>query len=130
MIKKEAQFTIRFRHWIKANPMPSGAFELKSTRGENRFPFRELQEHQEQALLASKSKEGLFFKIPDIGVAYNPFDCFYLRNAYAWVVIEYPQGFVIIDIDNFILARSKTKEKSLTWARAQEISHQTIRKNR
>ena len=120
-MKKEANFTLRFRHWLKANPMPSCAFELKQTTGTS-LPFSAVAEHQIDALLASKSKEGFLYKIPDDSRSVKPYDLFYLRNAFAYVVIRYPRAFHVIDIDTFLLEKARSKRKSLTHSRAQEIS--------
>lgn len=119
-MKKEANFTLRFRHWLKANPMPSAAFELKQCSGS--LPFSALADHQVDALLAVKSDTGLLYKAPDDSRSVKPFDLFYLRNTYAYVVIKYPRSFHIISIDTFLLEKKRSKRKSLTESRARDIS--------
>lgn len=100
-MKQEATFTTKFRRWAAEN-IGTGAYEIKHTRGSNSFSCAELKEHQRDALLAAKGKYGLAFKIPDEGYSYRPFDMFVLKKAPAWVVIAYPKGFVVIDIDKFL----------------------------
>lgn len=122
MKKREADFGTLFRHWLKANPMISGAFELKQVRA-NAIPFSAVKEHQLDALLAVKSKQGILYKAPDDSRGVKPFDFFYLRNALSFVVIKYPKFFVLIEPEDFIKERDiLSKRKSLTSARAKAIS--------
>lgn len=124
-MKKEANFTLRFRHWLKANPMPSAAFELKQCASS--LPFSAVAEHQVDALLAVRSESGLLYKAPDDSRSVKPFDLFYMRNTYAYVVIKYPRSFHIISIDTFLLEKKRSKRKSLTETRAKEISVVSVR---
>lgn len=119
MKKREAEFTVTFRHWLRAHPMYSAAFELKQTRS-NVLAFNDVKEHQLAGLQAAK-KDGLLFKLPDDSRGIKPFDLFYLRHAYAWVVIRYPKAFYIIDVDMFIYEKKISTRKSLTEARAGDI---------
>lgn len=124
-IKREADFGTYFRHWLKANPMFSGAFELKQTTGKS-IPFSDVQPHQIEALEAANSKHGILYKAPDDSRGIKPFDYFYLREAPAWVVIKFPDAFHIISIGNFIMEKKKSDRKSLTSARAREISTKSV----
>lgn len=130
MKKREADFGTYFRHWLKANPMFSGAFELKQTTGKS-MPFSDVQDHQIEALQAANSKHGILYKAPDDSRGIKPFDYFYLRNAPAWVVVKFPDAFHIISIGNFVAEKEKSKKpkerKSLTSARAREISVVSVR---
>lgn len=125
----EAKFTIMFRHWLKANPLPtSAAFELKYT-DTDRMNFAVVQEHQLKALTTVKYKQ-LLYKAPDDSRQTKPFDLFYLSNEAAYVVIKYPDGFYLIDVDDFIYEKNQSREKgiySLTSARAHEISAYSVR---
>jgi len=105
--------------------MPSSAFELKQCSGS--LPFSAVAEHQVDALLAVKSDSGLLYKAPDDSRSVKPFDLFYMRGAYAYVVIKYPRSFQIISIDTFLLEKGRSKRKSLTEARAKEISVISVR---
>ena len=119
--KREAKFTLQFRHWLKKNPMMSGAFELKQSIT-NSLPFSAVREHQVDALLATNSDKGLLWKIPDDSISSKPYDLFYLRNAGAWVVIKYPDCFCIININLFLEEKTCSLRKSLTSSRAKEIA--------
>ena len=97
MRKDEARFATRFRKWAR-DRVGQGAYELKHTRGSDRFRMSELKEHQRDFLKAANGRAGLVYKIPDDGVAHKPFDMFVLKRTPAWVVIAYPAGFAVINI--------------------------------
>lgn len=118
-MKREAKFNSEFRKWLKESPLLSSAIELKQTTT-NSLPFSALAPHQEMALLASKHNS-LMFKLIDAGYQ-NPFDMFFLVKSGAWVVIKYPEGFYVVDIDDFIKERESSDRKSLTEERAKEIA--------
>lgn len=122
MQKVEAKFTLLFRHWLKVNPMQSAAFELKQCGSS--IPFSAIRLHQVDGLRASKSDNGLLYKLPDDSAGMKPYDLFYLRHAKAYVVILFraQRFFVLLDIDDFMLEWQTSKRKSLTADRAREIS--------
>jgi hypothetical protein len=117
--KKEADFGLQFRKWMKENPQMTGAFELKQTEGS--LPFSSVKDHQLAALLAAKYK-GLLWKIADDSKGVKPFDYFYLREACAYVVIKFPDVVCFIDVDDFILEKAKSIRRSLTSKRAKEMA--------
>lgn len=125
MKKREANFGLTFRHWLKANPLISGAFELKQTTS-NALAFNAVKDHQIDALLASESKTGILYKAPDDSMGIKPFDYFYLRNALSFIVIKYPKFFVLIEPERFLKEKKESKRKSLTSSRASEIAAYTI----
>lgn len=126
MQKREANFTLTFRHWLKAHPMPvSAAFELKQTTL-NMIPFSVVEEHQIEALRAVQTESGLLYKAPDDSRGYKPFDLFYLRRSPGFVVIKFRAEFCIISVDAFTLERGSSERKSLTVARAREIAVKTV----
>lgn len=125
-MKREQKFTVLFRHWLMANPMWSAAFELKQTITDS-IPFSDIKEHQLDALLAAaEGDKGLLYKAPDDSRGVKPFDLFYLRNSDAYIVVKYPDGFVIIDVTAFIKEKKESKRKSLTWDRACEIAWKVV----
>jgi hypothetical protein len=117
MNKHEAKFITSFRKYARSH-FPTCAMEFKSTRGEDTFPMSELYEHQVYALLAVKTV-GLFHKIEDAGLATKPFDAVMLKGVCAFVVIEYPQGAAVIDIDTMCTHKGKSLQvddaKKLSW---------------
>lgn len=123
MQKKEANFSIKFRHWLMANPQISGAYEMKDTRGAKAFLLREFKPEQENFADAIRnSPKGVFIRTE--GVTGLP-DYIYLRNAPSWVVIKYPNGFVIID--GVTLSLEKKKSTTLLWSRACELAHTIVK---
>ena len=126
MIKREANFGLLFRHWLKKEPMISAAFELKQTRT-NSLPFSAVKEHQIDALCAAASRSGVLYKIPDDSAGIKPFDYCFLKHSLAFVVIRYPRFFCLIEVDAFLneMERDK-KRKSLSSERAKAISYKWV----
>lgn len=118
MKTREADFGIIFRHWLRANPRSSAVFEIKQTETGS-IPFSCLQENQIDYLSAIRSDKGTLIRVQ--GVNGEP-DYAYYRNAPAYVVIKYPSSFHLISIDTFLLEKARSKRKSLTEARAADIS--------
>lgn len=119
---KEAKFAIKFRHWLRANPVNiSCTFEIKDTRGRKSLPFSELKEEQINWGLAVKSKKGVLMR--NQGGHGEP-DYTYHYNQPAFVVINFTgKGFAVIEIETFCLERDRNKKaKSLTWERACAIA--------
>lgn len=122
-MKREANFNSLFNKWVKNVYRKTAAFELKQTTTDS-LPFSALQEHQAQALLQARW-ETFVFKIHDAGYQ-NPFDAFSLSGVPAYVVIKYPDFFCLIDIETFMLESKRSKRRSLTSFRAQEIASKVI----
>lgn len=108
---------------IKASPPRSCAFELKIVKGKS-MPFNKVALHQVHNLkLAQKA---LVYKIADVGLAPKPFDCFYLKEALAYVVIWFykprqPKECILIEVNTFERESLLSKRRSLTEARAKEL---------
>jgi len=125
MNKREAQFSIKFRHWLMskrddAKSEMTCSYEIKSTRGKERFALRELKEAQIDYGKAIKyGKKGVLIRTE--GQEGLP-DYIFMKNQPARVVIHFPQGFVICDIEAFDFC----KKKSLNWEEIQEYSIKTI----
>lgn len=118
-MKREANFQVRFNHWVREVYKDTAAFELKQTTG-NSIPFSDVVEHQVNALMQAKHGT-LVYKIPDSGFQ-NPFDSFCMSGVNAYVVFKYPEFFCLIDIDDFIEEEMRAERKSLTADRAKEIA--------
>lgn len=122
MKNTEAKFGILFRHYLKANPQITTAFELKQSSTDS-ISFSALEEHQSIYLQAIKSKKGVLVRVQ--GVNGEP-DYIYLRNSPACVVVKFPSEFSIIDITTWLAEQKRSKRKSLTVQRAREISINTV----
>lgn len=125
-MKKEADFSILLRHYLKAHPLPvSCPLEVKDTRGAKSFPFSEWpQEQRDNAMSSKKNDKGNLIRI-SVGTTGAPDYAWYIHSP-AYISIKYPIGFVIIDAETLILEISRSKRKSLTWERAKEISIRTV----
>lgn len=123
--KREAEFGVLFRHWLKSTAMISAAFELKQTTS-NSLPFGAVKDHQIDGLSAAASRKGILFKIPDDSRGIKCFDYFYLRHSLAFVVIKYPKFFCLIELEEFLREKENSKRKSLTSDRAKAISYKVV----
>jgi hypothetical protein len=118
-MKHEANFSLIFRHWLKANyhKFESCSFEMKDSRSKNVFLVSELKEEQRNHALACKSDKGNFMRTTGTtGIA----DYIFLRNAYAYIVLRYPKAFYIIDIDDILLFKGKSLKETDAWLMAIE----------
>ncbi len=127
MHKREAKAQIVLKHYLTSGKYtgPSAAFELKRTL-EDSIPFSAVADHQEEALDAALNNS-LYYKIPDDTIGLKPFDCFYLTNTLAYVVIGYGKqlkSFVFIPIDAWKHEKETSKRRSLTYDRALQIGHE------
>ena len=121
--KREADFGIRLKHWLAKNPQFSCAYELKQTTTDS-IPFDALEVQQVAYLRRISGPEGELVRI--IGTKGEP-DYVWLRNFPANVVVKYPRSFEVISIGTWVLEKSKSTRKSLTSARAKEISVISVR---
>ena len=115
---QEAKFGIRFSQWLKVNydKFQSGSFETKDTRGEEYFNMRELKDAQRCHAKANKSERGNLIRV-SVGTT-GCGDYIFLKGSEAWVAINYPSGFVVIDIDILL----KEECKRLSYQKALELS--------
>jgi len=124
MQKKEAKSSIKFRHWLMANPQMTCAYEMKDTRGKSSFPMSEWKEAQEIFAEAIRyGKKGVLIRTE--GVKGLP-DYVYLHNAPSYVVIKYPKGFTIISGDALALEKKRADTNLLTYGRAKDIAIKVI----
>ena len=125
--KREADFSVLFRHWVMANPLSlpdACTFEHKQTTKDS-ISFSALEEHQaiyNEAIRSSK--KGVLMRMQ--GVNGEPDYCYY-RIKPAFIVIKYPSSFHIITITNFLYEKETSHRKSLTSVRAGEISVKSVR---
>ena len=114
--KREANFGIEFRAWLKNNPMSSASFELKQT--DTALAFSEVGDNQ--IAYGLQVQKGVLIRVQ--GVSGEP-DYVYLNKASAYVVIKYGSGaFYIIHMKAFVSERDTSDRKSLTEERARAIA--------
>lgn len=120
MTPHESKFAILFRHWLRKNPMLTAAIETKDTRGKSSLPFSEVSQAQIDYGMAIKSDKGVLLRVQAVSEGMP--DYIYMRNEPSFIIIRYPAFFCAIDVETFVLERDKSKRRSLTGARAKEIS--------
>lgn len=103
--------------------MPSSSFEIKTTRGKNSLPMREITEEQVYSALANIGKRGNLIRVASgtVGAA----DYVYLREAGAYFVIEYPDFFCLIDA-GIIDTLKKELHTSIPSKLAKEVAYKVI----
>lgn len=120
MKKREANFGLRFRHWIRANPPDhSATFELKDCSHKKSFPFKDWPEAQRDWALAISSPKGALMR--QVGGNGEP-DYTYHMNQMSYVVINFEKGFEVISARLLLSEIKYSKRKSLTHTRAKQIS--------
>ena len=130
---KEKDFQCLFGKWARSEAAGeylggADAFELKVVEKGRALPFSRLEEHQREALYSVKGR-GLYYKIADVGVGKKPFDCFVLGCGGGWVCVMWykrrqsvkDRGFYLIDVGDFVEEALRSRRKSLTEGRAEEI---------
>lgn len=121
MAKREAAMQQIFGRWLQyAYKGPTAAFELKRTLTDS-LAISEIKAHQSRAL--GQVKTGFYYKIPDDTIAQKPFDCFWMKDVPAYVVIGYGkrlQGFYII-AEHFISRFKRTGLHSVTLTMAKQF---------
>ena len=126
MKKQEQSFCSIYQQWLMArgakNKIQSAPWEAKHCRGKDNIPFADVPQHQRDALFACTTDKGYCYKIPDQSAGQKGFDGIFFRNAPAYLVFAYPTKFYIISIHNFLHEDKISKRRSLTEARAMEIS--------
>jgi hypothetical protein len=125
MKHQESKSAILLRHYLKANPYHTCSIETKDTRGKDSLLFSEVKEAQLDWGMAIKSDKGVLIRTQAVSEGMP--DYIYLRNEPAVIVIKYPSILTIIDVETFILEKKRSKRKSLTSTRAQEIAIKVIK---
>jgi len=117
MIKREAQFTTKFKKWLHVqtevrDKSYAAAMEIKVTEKKS-IPFSAVSQHQVDALTAVR--DGIFmYKIPDAGWQ-NPFDMLTMSGQKAYVILAFltPRKKArvwFVDIRVFVTMVSNSKE--------------------
>lgn len=133
----EKNFQTLFKHWLANNPPKrASVYELKLEKKKS-IGFDRVYEHQIAGLRQAKHK-GLYHKIADTPMSWHgdtpmrfgkpkPFDCLFLRDLDAFVVIMFyvpreTKRMYMIDIDVWCNEVATSKRRSLTEERAKEIA--------
>jgi hypothetical protein len=126
MQKREAKFQAIFSKYVQDQNKKGKYFyyELKQTQS-NCFSFGAFEPQQLPSLQALE-KSGWVGKLSDADPRIKPCDGMSTPPHPAYVVIAYPKAFVMIRVNNFILARNSTVRKTLTYDRALGIAEKII----
>lgn len=116
---KEADFGLKIREYIESEMPPTAAFELKTTRGKDYFPFSELTDVQVHNGLKIQGK-GNLIRIA-VGTPGAP-DYIWLRQEDYFIVIDYPGFFAFVRLDDFLRQRKNDLTSRLTADRAKAIA--------
>lgn len=122
MKKREAAFSTRFGRWANHHLRPPAYWETKHTLGKDYLPFTAVKKHQRAWALAAIGPNGKSYKISDQGAGHKPGDGILFGMMDAWIAIQYPGCFVVIDIEKFLEEEKKSDRKSLTEKRAKQIA--------
>lgn len=122
MKKLEASFTTKFNSWAKHNLRPPAMIEVKHTHGKDYISFSSVKSHQKAWLKAGIGADAKPYKISDQSQGHKPCDVVLFGLMDAWVVIKYPNCFVVIDVERFLKEEKMSKRKSLTEKRAKKIA--------
>ncbi|MCW7076395.1 MAG: hypothetical protein OCU18_03775 [Candidatus Syntrophoarchaeum sp.] len=138
---KEKNFQQEFR---KRNTI-TGVFELKLCKGTS-LPFSNMAPHQLKALSDAGSDAGLYHKLTDQPVSFQqnmqgmqeqkkkqrftrpaPFDCFFLKNVPAWLVVMFyiprrKKNVYYIAIDDLLEMIEGAGRKSMTESMAERYA--------
>ncbi len=117
--RKEADFGIEFRKWVKKHPFFTSSLEMKQTDGKSYLNFSEVKDAQINYGRLIKSNKGTLIRTK--GIKGLP-DYVYLRATPAFIVIKYPKFFAIIDVDDFQEEKENSKRKSLESEDAKRIA--------
>ena len=124
-----------FSAWVRENPpRVTTAWELKLTKGPS-IRFDSVATHQAVALTGVRA-EGTYHRItdqpwmkdrPHSFTKQKPFDCFFIRDAEAYVVVLFykprrKKEVLFISVEDWIRENNVSDRKSLTEERARDIS--------
>jgi len=116
--QQEAKFGIAFRKWWEAHPM-EGSFELKDTLSKDYLSFSDVKPQQIAYGMRIRGDKGALIRV--VGLDGNP-DYIGMVRQPSWIVIKFPGFFCIISVERFHLESQLSKRRSLTSARAKDIS--------
>jgi len=121
---KEASFGIYLKNWVENNPLPFPcSLELKQETNKDSIPFSCVSDKQIAYANKISGNKGCWIRV--VGLDGQP-DYVWMINSPAYIVIKYPKCFVFITIGTFLLEKERSKRKSLTEARARDISVKTV----
>lgn len=125
--RREADFGLRFRQWAEEHKdwLPDAcSFELKDTRGAGSLPFNHLEPKQRR-FAGEIQSDGTLIRVT-VGTPGTADYLFMKETAVAYVVINYPGSFCVIEAAKFLKEEERGDRKSLTEERARKIAKHVI----
>lgn len=120
----ESQSSLKFRKWWQLHGK-NAPYEMKDSRGKDYILYSEISDEQIAMGLAANSDKGVLIRV-EKGTVGSP-DYVGFRNSPYWFVIKFPKAFEIIGIQTLVLEKERSKRRSLTSARAKELSTVSIK---
>ena len=117
-MKHEAKFNTQFNHWLKDKQKHIFVFKIPDVGYQNPFDCFSVDKFQE--FWAWELKQSQTDSLPFSAVVPHQRNALLIVDGY--VVIKFKSGVAIIPIDAFLLEEKRSKRKSLTWERANELS--------
>lgn len=115
---KERSFQTRFNHFLKSSLKHIFVFKIPDAGYQNPFDVFSVDKYGQ--FHAWELKQTPLENIPFSSVV--PHQVTALEIVSGMVVVKYPKGVAIIPIDIFVDESKRSKRRSLTWARAKELS--------
>jgi len=126
MNKQESKISNKVATWFWKLPQTKcNPFEIKHTRGKERFNFKEISNHQLTWLEAATTKKGFKYKIVDANIGYTPFDYIMYKDTKAYIIIVFPKIVCAIEIRKIL----KYKKKSLVEKEGLKIADFTTKQS-
>lgn len=122
-MRREAGITPTWEKYCRKKPL-FGVFELKQTRSD-KFYFKNFEPHQIDSLMAVE-EAGTVFKWSDMDPRLKPFDVASLPPMPAFLVIKFPQCFVMIRINEFVNFMNNTQSVFISYDQAKKIATKMI----
>lgn len=122
-MKREAKITQLWNQYCRKEQL-FGVFELKQVQGD-KFYFFAFEPHQIDSLMAVE-EGGLVWKLSDLDFRKKPADVISLPPSPAFVVVKYPDAFVMIRINEFVNFMNNTQNSFMTYKEARNIATKIV----
>lgn len=123
MVRREAADTTLWSHYCRQKKI-FGIMELKHT-DTQRFNFSSFEPHQIDSLMACE-EEGLVWKLSDTDPRKKPADMISVPFYPAYLVIRFPESFVMIRITDFVKFMTETSNSYIHYNDCKKIATKIV----
>lgn len=119
----------------KNKPITTTVYELKIVKGTS-LPFDRVADHQVANLIACRTSDGYYHKIPDMAAqngysSVKPYDCQFIVRSKAYLVLWFykprqPKVFYLVDIFEWQRIKGVIQRKSVTEDIIKTIAEESI----